>query len=95
MEETCRYLYSAASYDCKVVGFNLLVSEVHSITVVSLHNHMSTTSLQLQRALVYECLSGINKNKAQTHYTTCKCKASAALPDESYYGKKTIKSIVR
>lgn len=42
----------AASYDFNVNGVNLPASEVCSITVVSLHNHMSTTSLQLQRALV-------------------------------------------
>lgn len=40
--------------DWKVVGINLLrVSEVHSITVVSMHNRMSTNNLELlQRALV-------------------------------------------
>ena len=52
MEETGRYL--PPERDWKVVGINLLrVSEVHSITVVSMHNRMSTNNLEpLQRALV-------------------------------------------
>ncbi len=49
MEETCPEW--AASRDWEVVGISLPVSEVHSITVVSMRNHMSTTNLQLQRAL--------------------------------------------
>lgn len=47
----------AASYDWKVVGLSLLVSEVHSITVVSVH-HMCTTNLQL-----HLCLSRSRKHK--------------------------------
>lgn len=45
---------AAPSYDFKVNGINLLSSEVCSIIVVSLYNHVSTTNLQLQRALVYQ-----------------------------------------
>ncbi len=61
MEETCHYL--SASYDWEVVGINLPVSEVHSITAVRVHKRMRTNNLVLQRALVQEGLPGSKKRK--------------------------------
>ena len=60
MEETCCLPRWAASYDCKVVGMNWWLSEVHYITAVSLHNHMSTTSPSCRELCVCQAVTSTN-----------------------------------